>query len=97
MRDRNHFIMYTILIPKPLGETQRRHDLIAVMSAVRVVKIGIFPYINLNDVFMCTDSHATKEKQKATSVHSTTKTPGKSQRFFFTAEIDSIFPGITTM
>ncbi|XP_015760631.1 PREDICTED: uncharacterized protein LOC107339813 isoform X7 [Acropora digitifera] len=41
------------------------------------------------------DSHATKEKQKATSVHSTTKTPGKSQRFFSTAEIDSIVPEAT--
>ena len=47
---------------------------------------------------MCTDSHATKERQKATSVHSTRRTPWKStQPFPSTAEIDSIVPGITAM
>ena len=46
---------------------------------------------------MCTDSHETKERQKATSVHSTRRTPWKAQPFPSTAEIDSIAPGITTM
>ena len=46
---------------------------------------------------MCTDQHATKEKQKATSVHSTKRTPWKTQPFPTTAEIDSIAPGITAI
>ncbi|XP_044183675.1 uncharacterized protein LOC122947214 [Acropora millepora] len=41
------------------------------------------------------NSHATKERQKTTSFHSTTRTPGKSQRFFSSAEIDSIAPETT--
>ena len=43
---------------------------------------------------MCTDPHATKERQK---VHSTTRTPWKAQPFPSTAEIDSIVPGMTTI
>ncbi|XP_015760632.1 PREDICTED: uncharacterized protein LOC107339813 isoform X8 [Acropora digitifera] len=50
-------------------------------------------YFRAEIEWTASNSHATKEKQKATSVHSTTKTPGKSQRFFSTAEIDSIVPG----
>ena len=46
---------------------------------------------------MCTDSHKTKERQKATSVDSTRRSPWKAQPFPSTAEIDSIVPGITTM
>ena len=46
---------------------------------------------------MCTDQHATKEKPKATSVHSTTRTPWKTQPFPTTAEIVSIAPGITAI
>ncbi|XP_044179346.1 uncharacterized protein LOC114955584 isoform X2 [Acropora millepora] len=41
------------------------------------------------------DPQATKERQNATSVHSTTRTPGKSQRFFSTSEIHSIAPETT--
>ena len=61
---------------------------------LRVVKIGIFPNINLEDVFMCTDPHATKEKGRATSVHSTTRTPWRNQPFPSTAEFDSIATGM---
>lgn len=43
---------------------------------------------------MCTDRHTTKEKQKATSVHSTAGTPWKTQSFPFTTEVDSIAPGM---
>ena len=68
----------------------------AVMSAC-VVKMGIFPYINQEDVFMCTDPHTTKERQRATSVHSTTRTPWKTQPFPSTAEIGSIASGMTAM
>ncbi|XP_074629495.1 uncharacterized protein LOC141887090 isoform X5 [Acropora palmata] len=39
------------------------------------------------------DPHATKERQKVTQVHSTTRTPWKAQPFPSTAEIDSIVPG----
>ncbi|XP_015760624.1 PREDICTED: uncharacterized protein LOC107339813 isoform X1 [Acropora digitifera] len=52
-------------------------------------------YFRAEIEWTASNSHATKEKQKATSVHSTTKTPGKSQRFFSTAEIDSIVPEAT--
>ena len=66
------------------------------MSAVWS-KIGTFPYTNLEDVFMCTDRDATKERQKATSVHSTNGTPWKTQPFPSTAEVDSIAPGMTAI
>ena len=46
---------------------------------------------------MCTDRHATKEGQGATSVHSTTRTPWKTQPFPSTAEIDSISSGMTAI
>ena len=47
---------------------------------------------------MCTDQHATKEKQKATSLHSTkTTTRWMTQPFPTTAEIDSIATGMTAI
>ena len=46
---------------------------------------------------MCTDPQATKEREGATSVHSTTRTRWKTQPFPSTAEIDSITPGVTTI
>ena len=63
----------------------------------RVVRIGIFPYINLEDVFMCTDPQATKEREKPTSVHSSTRTQWKTQPFPYTAQIDPIAPGMTAI
>ncbi|XP_044179343.1 uncharacterized protein LOC114955620 isoform X2 [Acropora millepora] len=39
-----------------------------------------------------TDAQATKERQRATSVHSTSRTPWKTQLFLSTAGIDSIAP-----
>ena len=92
----HHYIIYTILTPKPLRETWSRHDMIAVMSVVKS-KIEIFPYINLENAFMCTDRHATKEGQGATSVHSITRTLWKTQPFPSTAEIDWIAPGMTAI
>ncbi|XP_074629492.1 uncharacterized protein LOC141887090 isoform X2 [Acropora palmata] len=77
--------MYANPILKPLI------DIIAFMSAVWS-KIEIFRHINLEDVFMCTDPNAIKERQRATSVHSTTITPWKTQLFPSTAGIDSIAP-----
>ena len=60
--------------------------------------MGILPYINFEDVFMCTDPHATKERQKATPVHSaTTRISWMSQPFPSTAEIGSIAPGMATI
>ena len=85
VHDGHHYIMYTI-----------RHDMIAVMSVVKS-KIGIFPYTNLEDDFMCTDLHATKKGQGATSVHSITRTRWKTQPFPSTAEIDSIASGMTAI
>ena len=73
-----------------------RHDIIAVMSAIWS-KMGLFPYINLENVFMCTDQHATKETQKSTPVHSITRTVWKSQSFPSRAEIDSITSGMTAI
>ena len=46
---------------------------------------------------MCTDLHATKERQKVTPVHSTTRTPWNTQPLPSTAEIDSIAPGMTAI
>ena len=46
---------------------------------------------------MCTDPQATKERQKATSVDSSTRTQRKTQPFPSTAEIDSIAPGMTAI
>ena len=45
---------------------------------------------------MCTDPHATKERQKATPVHSTTRISWMSQPFPSTAEIGSIASGMAT-
>ena len=63
----------------------------------RVVRIGVFPHINLEDVFVCTDPQATKERQKDTSVQSSTRTQRKTQPFPSTAETDSIAPGMTAI
>lgn len=90
MRDGNHYKMFTNPILKPLI------DIIAVMSAVRS-KVEIFRHISLEHVFMCTDAHATKERQGATSVHSTSRTPWKTQLFLSTAGIDSIAPVMKTV
>ena len=46
---------------------------------------------------MCSDPHATKEREKATSVHSTTRTPWKTQPPLSTAEIGSIASGMTAV
>ena len=62
-----------------------------------MVKIGIFPYIKIEDVFMCTDRQKKKEGQGATSVHSITRTRWKTQPLPSTAEIDSIAPGMTAI
>ena len=66
------------------------------MSAVWS-KTGIFQHINLKDVFICIDRHATKEAQKATPVHSISTTAWKSQSLPPTAEIDAIAPGMTAI
>ena len=82
--------MYTNPILKPLI------DIIAVMGAVWS-RIEIFRHINLEHVFMCTDPHATKERQRATSVHFTTRNSWKIQLFPSTAGLDSIAPGMTAV
>ena len=46
---------------------------------------------------MCTDPQGTKERETATSVHSTTRTRWKTQSLPSTAEIDSITPGVTAI
>ena len=46
---------------------------------------------------MCTDPHATKERQKASSVHSTRRTPWKTEPSLSTAEIGSIASGVTAV
>ena len=46
---------------------------------------------------MCTGKHATKERRRATSVHSATRSPWKTQPFPSTAEIGSIASGMTAI
>ena len=46
---------------------------------------------------MCTDPQATKEREKPTSVHSSTRTQWKTQPFPYTAQIDPIAPGMTAI
>ena len=87
--------MHAILIIKPPSESQRRHDIIAVMSAVWL-KWGFLLY-NLDDIFVYTGPRATKETQIVTPVHSTTRTASKSQPFLSTAKIESIAPGMTAV
>jgi len=43
---------------------------------------------------MCTDPHATKERQKVTPVHFTTRTQWATQPFPSSAKIDWISPGM---
>ena len=46
---------------------------------------------------MCTDPHATKERENVTSVPSTTRTSWQAHPSPSTAEIDLIAPGMITI
>ena len=59
--------------------------------------VFFFSYFNLEHIFMCADPHPTKERQRATSVHSTKRTPWKTQLLPSTAGIESIAPGMTAV